>query len=178
VSPIFFKLISSLIFSHFVHPYALLQPRASSLGIKFIAFDATVGDQTVQYAFFGGIVEYEKDVFELFPQDTEQYIGGLCKKALKEAQERKEEIDAEGRQRALTGMDAFVVGKEIYFASPLGAIWKRGQNAPDFFYGIMPKDEPLRQQLLQCQTDLVTQRRHRVRGDCGEIVNMQVSLLP
>jgi hypothetical protein len=68
----------------------------------------------------------------------------------------------------------------------MGVWWKRGVTAPPYFvYGIMPENEPLRQQLLQCQVELLASDpigwrskspEHRTGGNCGELVNMQVNL--
>jgi hypothetical protein len=173
MASILFKLLFWLILSHFVHPYALLSPRAANLGIQFIHFDGKIGDTTFQYAFYGGVAEYDQDIDKLFPQDTWQYIAGLCSAALGEAETVLGKQLAQGQSHRLTGMNTFVVGKKVYFASPLAG-W--GKSAPPFIYEVMPKDEPLRLQLQKCQVESGTGKRHRISGNCGEMVNMQVSL--
>jgi hypothetical protein len=112
MAPILFRFLCWLILSHVVYPSTHLSPRAANLGIQFIAFDATLDNgDVVQYAFYGGIVKYEKDIRELFPSDTVRHIAGLGKKALEEATDLEEFVSSNGRSHRLTGMDTFVVGK-------------------------------------------------------------------
>jgi hypothetical protein len=92
---ILFRLLIWLILSPFVHPYALLSPRAANLGIQFNFFEGKVGETTYSYAFYGGVAEYEKNVVDLFPnEDIWPYIAGLCDKALAEAKKLLEEQKA------------------------------------------------------------------------------------
>jgi hypothetical protein len=175
---ILFRLLFWLILSPFVHPYALLSPRAANLGIQFNLFKGKVGETTYSYAFYGGVAEYEKNVVDLFPnEDIWPYIAGLCDKALTEAKKLLEEQKAKngGTYHPLTGMDTFVVGNKVYFASPLAGAW--GNSAKYFFYEVMPEREPLRRQLQKCQLEASVKqdKEHRIHGNCGELVNMQVS---
>jgi hypothetical protein len=114
MAPILFLLMYWLFWCRLVEPYALLSPRAPSLNIRFIHFDATLDTgETVEYAFYGGIVEYEKEITELFPEDTVKFVAGLGLQAFEEAVPLQKMRVAAGRDHKLTGMNTFVVGKEV-----------------------------------------------------------------
>jgi hypothetical protein len=152
-------------------------PRADgppSLGIRRVDFSQHVNGKSFRWYFFTSVVTYSENVQKLFPEEAQ--VAGLAYQAYDEAFALL--VDDIHK---IEGMNVLLVGNQAIFSSPLkvsyGSVKDAGvQKAPNFFYEIVPTTAAIRQQLLACS--IADGRngieKHSTKGNCGEIVGMQV----
>ncbi|KAF1849906.1 uncharacterized protein K460DRAFT_350038 [Cucurbitaria berberidis CBS 394.84] len=169
-----FLFLSHLLCS--VQSLRFIIPRADppQLGIQRSTFTQhTHGGKLYNWYMYSAVVTYSDNVNTLFKDDAQ--VAGLAYQAFEEALRLSQD------PFSVTGVAVLLVGNQAIFATTLknfgntGVLDTRYQFPPNFFYDIIPSNAALHQQLLACQIAYGGRNfKHIHKGNCGEIVAMQI----